>query len=395
MDTQRLNEVLGCFDLDDETTRTLATFHDSMHDEIPSVVDEFIEFIGRDPLLARRAEGKPIELHCLKPALVSWLTSTLSASRDTISYLESRRRIGKVHVHIDLPQEMMFTAMNCIRSRLMKIALRKYEGLPELDALLLAINRALDLELTLMIESYREHQQEQLKTHERLATIGQLAASIGHELRNPLGTIETSVYLMAQRLTKLGVVDDVIERHVDKARKQVQLCSKIITDLLELARSRPPRRQLVDLDRLIDEALDALRLPEAVQTNKTVTANLTVMADPEQLRSVLVNLLENGKDAILGSGQLNVEAFVSGSGVMIRVRDTGPGIAPGDRARIFEPLFTTKAHGNGLGLALCRRIVVAHGGSIELERVDSGASFVVWLPEPSEKAVDLVNNAVR
>jgi len=112
---------------------------------------------------------------------------------------------------------------------------------------------------------------------------------------------------------------------------------------------------------------------------------LSVMADPEQLRSVLVNLLENGLDAISGGGTLEVEAFQANKGVTIRVRDSGPGIAPADQLRVFEPLFTTKAHGNGLGLALCRRIVDAHGGSIEIEPVEVGASFLVWLPEQAEK----------
>jgi two-component system sensor histidine kinase HydH len=384
MDTLRLNEVLGSFALDDGATRTLAAFYESTRDEIPSIVDEFIDFIGKDPQVARLAQGRPIDLHCLKPSLVNWLNTTLSSPRDTAEYLESRRRIGKVHVQIELPQEMMFTAMNCIRSRLMQLALRNHSGSPNCAEMLLAINRALDLELTLMIESYREHQQEQLKTHERLATIGQLAASIGHELRNPLGTIETSVYLLAQRLAKVGFTDESVSRHVDKARKQVHLCSKIISDLLELARSRPPRRKRINVASVIDEAVEALQLPESILVSKSVSADLSVLADPEQLRSVIVNLLENGRDAISGSGQLGVKACAEKSGVSIRVRDSGPGIAVADRLRIFEPLFTTKAHGNGLGLALCRRIVVAHGGSIEVEPSDSGASFHVWLPEHPE-----------
>ncbi len=383
MDTERLNEVLSSFELHDYATRTLAALYEVMRDEIPSIVDEFIDFISKDPHLIRQAQGKPVDLHCLKPSLVNWLHTALSARRNTAEYLESRRRIGKVHVQIELPQEMMFTAMNCIRSRLVQIVLRNYAGTPQCGETLLAVNRALDLELTLMIESYREHQQDQLKTHERLATIGQLAASIGHELRNPLGTIETSVYLLAQRLSKLQVIDDVVQRHVDKARNQVHLCSKIITDLLELARSRPPRRQRLNVTRVIDEAVEAVQLPEAIIVSKSTADALTAMADPEQLRSVLVNLLENGRDAISGTGQLVIEAHSANGGVKIRVADSGPGIAVSDRLRIFEPLFTTKSHGNGLGLALCRRIIEAHGGTIEVEPSNAGASFLVWLPEPA------------
>ena len=390
MDTRRLNEVLDSLGLTGSATTELNQFYELMRDEVPSIVDEFCDCLTRDPLIMRRANGKELNLHCLKHSVIGWLESALSGPHTGEAFLTSRKRIGKVHVQIELPQEMMFTAMNCIRSRLLMIALQRITDANRRDATLLEINRILDLELALMLESYREHQQEQIKTNERLATIGQLTASIGHELRNPLGTIETSVYLLDQHLEKLGVNDDVAHRHVEKARKQVQLCSKIITDLLQLARSRPPRRQFVNVERLVDEALDALRLPESVNQERVLAPNLSVMADPEQLRSVLVNLLENGRDAMDGVGTLAVEGFPANNGIAIRIRDTGPGIPLGDQSRIFEPLFTTKAHGNGLGLALCRRIVSAHGGTIELERVDLGASFLVWLPESGVQTAEIL-----
>ena len=205
MDTVRLNEVLDCFSLDEQATSELIRFYELVRDDIPSIVDEFCAYLIRDPAIARRSEGKQLNLHCLKHSVIGWLQSTLSGPHTGETFLASRKRIGKVHVQIELPQEMMFTAMNCLRSRLLMIALTGIEDTARRDATLLAVNRVLDLELALMLESYREHQQDQIKTHERLATIGQLAASIGHELRNPLGTIETSVYLMAQRLEKLGV----------------------------------------------------------------------------------------------------------------------------------------------------------------------------------------------
>jgi signal transduction histidine kinase len=389
MDPQRLDEVRACLAIDATAEDLLTRFFEIVRGEIPEIVDEFCECIVRDPGIARRTNGGEFNLHCLKKSLAVWLETALTGPHFGVAFLESRRRIGKVHVQIALPQEMMFTAMNCIRSRLLLLALDRVGEAERRNATVLAVNRILDLELALMIESYREHQQDQIKTHERLATIGQLAASIGHELRNPLGTIETSVYLVAQRLEKLGVQDERAQHHVDKARKQVQLCSKIITDLLELARSRPPQRQLVNVERLVDEAFDALELPGTVIRRMTLAPDLLVLADPEQLRSVLVNLIENGRDAIGNGGAIEVEGFVARHGVAIRIRDSGPGITQHDQARIFEPLFTTKSYGNGLGLALCQRIVSAHGGTIELERVATGASFLVWLPALSAESTDL------
>ena len=332
MDPERLDEVRACLSLDATAEALVSQFFELVKGEIGGIVHEFCESIARDPLVARRASKGELNLHCLKKSLAVWLETTLSSRHSGADFLESRRRIGKVHVQIALPQEMMFTAMNCIRSRLLTLALERISGSEQRKSTLLAVNRILDLELTLMLESYREHQQDQIKTHERLATIGQLAASIGHELRNPLGTIETSVYLVAQRLDNLGVNDERALHHIAKARKQVQLCSKIITDLLELARSRPPRRQLVELEPLVDEAFDALRLPESVVQQKRLAPNLTIMADPEQLRSVLVNLLENSRDAIGNAGTLQVEGFSAKSGVAIRVRDSGPGIPQSDQS---------------------------------------------------------------
>ncbi len=380
MEPQRLDELLACLELDSNAAGTLAGFFGLVKSEIPAIIDEFCQFITRDPLIVRRANVSEINLHCLKNSLVLWLESTLSGPHSGAAFLESRRRIGKAHVQIDLPQEVMFTAMNCIRSHLLTFALRHISDLKQCEATLLSVNRILDLELALMIESYRVQQQDQIKNHERLATIGQFAASIGHELRNPLGTIETSVYLMAQRLDRLGVIDEGMQRYLVKARKQVQLCSKIITDMLELARSRAPQRQLVSIERVVDDVLDGLMLPASVIQRKIITPNLSAFADPGQLRSVIANLLENGRDAIGGAGTLEIEGFPAKDGVAIRIRDTGPGIAKADQPRVFEASFTTKSHGNGLGLALCQRIVSAHGGTIELEQVASGASFLVWLP---------------
>lgn len=391
MNPQRLDEVRNCLGIDETTTEILRSFFDVVKDGIPGIIDEFCDCIIRDPLILRRTNGGELHLHCLKQSLIGWLNSALLGPHVGRPYLESRQRIGKVHVQIELPQEMMFTAMNCIRSRLLVIVLQTFNDAKQRNATILAVNQILDLELTLMLESYRDQQQEQLKTNERLATIGQLAASIGHELRNPLGTIETSVYLVAQRLKKLGVQDEGVQRHVDKARRQVQLCSKIINDLLELARSRPPQLQIVDVERVVDEALEALGLPETVIKRKLLAPKLTVMADPEQLRSVFVNLLENARDAIGSSGTLEVEGFTVKDGTAIWIRDSGPGIAPSDQSRIFEPLFTTKANGNGLGLALCQRIVKAHGGTIELERAGTGACFRFWLPQALAKDSEMTN----
>ena len=394
MDRQRLNEVRDGFGIDAETALTLRRLFDLVSADIPTIVNGFLECILRDPEVIRRSVGKQRDLHCLKQSLVGWLRSTLACPHDGSEYFESRQRIGRVHVQIELPQELMLLAMNSIREDLLALAVERIADPRDLSLAVHAVNRVLDLELTLILDSYRENQQEKLKAHERLATIGQVAASIGHELRNPLGTIESSVFLLSQKLERLGVKDESMDRHVQKARKQVQLCSKIISDLLELARSRTPTRRRVNVANIVDEALEALAWPIDVSRTKALVADLSVYADPEQLRSVIVNLLENARDALKDNGEIQIEAAAVNGGVFIRIRDNGPGIDQKDRARIFDPLYTTKSHGNGLGLALCRRIVSAHGGTIELEDGGIGACFSVWLPDEVVHSADVTANVV-
>ncbi len=148
--------------------------------------------------------------------------------------------------------------------------------------------------------------------------------------------------------------------------------------MLDLARNRPPRRRRTDVRKLVEAAAHAALLPETVALEVTAPADLTVDVDPDQMQQVLINLFTNAAQAMPAGGRITVigEA-IGGSGARLRVRDDGPGIPAEARYRIFEALFTTKAKGSGLGLALCRRIVEAHGGSIDLEPSNTGASFAI------------------
>lgn len=380
MDLQRVLFMRSRFRIDDATYELLRRFLDYVRPELPLVVDQFASSYLQQSETECLSQVGQDSFRCLSQSLLAWLQSALSGTGNDVEFYESRQRIGKAHVRIELPQELMLVAMNMIRENLQRLARTWAADQQAQLELTNAVNRVLDFELMLVLDSYREHQLQQLKTAERLATIGQLAASVGHELRNPLGTIETGLYLIGQRLTRMNFTDEGTLRHVEKSRKQVQLCAKIIADLLELARSRVPTRQLVDVESVVDESFESLEWPGEVTRQKSVTPGLTAYADPAQLRSVIVNLMENARDAMAGRGEIAVQAFSSRDGVLLRISDTGPGIGPERQSRVFEPLYTTKANGNGLGLALCQRIVAAHGGTIGLESTDVGARFVIWLP---------------
>jgi signal transduction histidine kinase len=380
MDAKTFDNVKGYVGFTDATTAALAAFRPLAEPHFVAIVDDFYDAIEAHPAAQRSITGGKSQIERLKRTLIRWLDSVLSGPHD-LAFLEAHSRIGRVHVRISLPQEFMFTAMNRIRSRLLEIAHSKCSDSAECMRVVHAVNQILDLELAIMLDTYREDSAERVRSAERLATIGQLAASVGHELRNPLGIIESSLYLIQQRRKKLGIVDAQLDKHHEKINVQIRHCGKTIDSLLDLARDRPPQRQHFPLRGLIDHALEIAALPPDVSVEIDVADELTVHADPDDLTHVVSNLLTNAAQAQGGTGSIWVEGAAERDGVTLRVRDQGPGVPPDIRHKIFEALFTTKARGTGLGLALCRRILYAHGGEIALEDGDRGAVFRVWIPE--------------
>lgn len=224
-----------------------------------------------------------------------------------------------------------------------------------------------------------EEAQAQLVRSERLAAIGGLASAVGHELRNPLGVISNAHYLLR---TKLGAgASPDVRRHLATAERETAAATLIVSDLLEFARSRQPIPTRVDLGDLLGEALEVAPPPAGVEVRNEVEDDLIVQADRDQLRQVLLNLITNGYDAVGDEGRLEVEARRVDGAVHVTVADTGAGVPAEAKEQIFEPFFTNKAKGIGLGLTVTRRIVEAHGGQIRVDdRPGGGTRFEVALP---------------
>ena len=348
-----------------------------------SIVDDFYAAIESHPGARAAITGGPAQIERLKQTLIQWLDSMLLGPHDE-TYYQVRARIGRVHVRIELPQGFMFTAMNRIRVHLLDILRTAMVADPTArQGASTALHQILDLELAIMLETYREDLVIKNRSAERLATIGQFAAGIGHELRNPLGVIESSLFLLRQHLGKEVASLPQVAKHLDRIGGEVLRANKTIQDLLDLARNRPPRRLATGLRQLVESATAYALLPPMVRvTVAAVPDDLAIHVDPDQIQQVLVNLFMNAAQAMPEGGRIQVaaQALPSSAAASIRVHDDGPGIPTEVRPRIFEALFTTKPKGSGLGLALCRRIVEAHGGSIQLAPSDAGAAFVLVLP---------------
>lgn len=221
--------------------------------------------------------------------------------------------------------------------------------------------------------------QEQLLLQERLATLGQLAGGVGHELRNPLGVISNAVYFL--KLVQPGATETVKE-YLEIISAEIRIAEKIIHNLLDFARVKSSAPQYVDLQSIADSALSRYPPPANIAVQKENCHNLPLaFVDPQQIELVLGNLVVNAFQAMPEGGRLMLDGKEENGQVCLSVRDTGCGIPPEDLPRLFEPLFTTKLHGIGLGLATSKKLAEANGGSIRVESVPGkGSTFTLCLP---------------
>ena len=358
--------------------QALRDLHAVAASEFGRLADEFYDrILGHED--ARRAlVGGESSVGHLRTTMVAWLDALLRGPWDD-AYWAQRERIGRVHVRIGLPQHYMFGAMNVHRTGLARIAYAAFrDDAAQLEAVRNALGKILDLELAVMLHTYRDDLLAQQARVERLSTFGQLVGSIGHDLRNPLGVIETSLYILRGRVGE----DDRTKKHLDRIGDQLGVANGIITNLLDMIRNRPLAKERVALSDVVGRAAEAVRHPETVTVAlEGLDALPPVEGDPVQLRQVFVNLIENAVHAASPSGRVAVRARREDGVVDIDVEDTGPGVDPGTRRRLFEPLITTKERGIGLGLALVKKIAERHGGDVTYsDRDGGGARFTVRLP---------------
>ena len=227
--------------------------------------------------------------------------------------------------------------------------------------------------------------EETMRRAERLATVGQLAAGIAHEIRNPLASISGSIELLGQA-PRASDEDKALMAIV---LREIDRLNALVGELLDYANPRPPELVEFDLGELLADTLQVIRQDRswgAVRVRAELPDEpLVVVADPSKLRQVAWNLVRNATEAITaGVGEVIVRARAAGEQVVVEVEDDGPGIPADQLARIFDPFFTTKKRGTGLGLATCHGIVAEHGGTLTVESTPGrGSRFTMTLPRGS------------
>jgi len=234
--------------------------------------------------------------------------------------------------------------------------------------------------------------QEELIKRERLSVLGQLTATVSHDIRNPLGVIRSSSFYIQRKLG--GAIDEKITKHLNRIEKQIDLCDTIVGDLLEFTRGKASEVIHGEINPLLEEVLEETTTPEQVALSSELSSELPMVHfDRDKMRRVMINLILNAFQAVSmrsdmwddeeGTYQplVKVTSSKADNGIRIEVEDNGTGMDYETARHAFEPLFTNWARGTGLGLAIVKKIVEEHSGSVSLESIpDHGTKVTIVIP---------------
>ena len=229
----------------------------------------------------------------------------------------------------------------------------------------------------------RKRLEKQLQDAERLAAIGATAGMVGHDIRNPLQAITSDVYLAKTELASTPESEEkkTTLESLQEIEKNVDYINKIVVDLQDFARPLNPHPEVTNLKHIIDDLLTKSGLPNNVKVSVKVETE-KVVADSTFINRIMYNLVNNAVQAMPDGGKLTIHSFKETNDVIISVKDTGVGIPESVRGKLFTPMFTTKAKGQGFGLAVIKRMTESLGGTVTFESQEGkGTTFIVRLPQ--------------
>ena len=239
--------------------------------------------------------------------------------------------------------------------------------------------RQLSKDLELMVSKLKKSRDDIIKS-ERLASIGELAGRISHDLRNPISVINNAIFIIQQNEKENS--NPTLKKYLPMIKNASEEMNYIIKDVLDFVRTREPQITSADLLELLKKSQENLKIPENIKI-VLPTKTRTIFCDPTQMLVVFQNLISNAVDAMgTNQGSIIIDASEDNDNIILEISDTGPGIPSETIDSIFEPLFTTKPTGTGLGLVSCKTVVEQHGGTIKAENLStSGAKFTIILPK--------------
>jgi signal transduction histidine kinase len=359
----------------DEDVANLRAIEPAIRDQFGLVIDRFYERLFRDAGARAVFTGGHAQMDHQRTLLTAWLNDLFTSTYDR-QYCERRAAIGRTHVRVGMPQHYMFSAMEILGQELERI-IREARP-PKVEERIDSLHKLLTLELAIMLESFKENYTSQVRQEERnyaeervtrsehLAEVGQLAASLAHEIKNPLAGISGAIQVIRDGMRADHPHRPIIREIIG----QINRLDAAVKDLLIYAKPKPPTMQPCDLNAVINRVVRLLRGTAAFRRVEVCFEQVgvpLVPADENQIEQLVINLLVNAAHACeANGGTIDVSLAEEDGTVRLVVADTGEGMDEKTRQRAFEPFFTTKARGPGLGLSICRKIVDAHGAQITL-----------------------------
>ena len=380
-----LLRYVGWNDADVETLRRLAPV---LAPHFEAFARHFYDAIVRHPRAAAVLTEGPEQVGRLQCTLIEWMRRGLAGPHDA-AFVAGRARIGQRHVAIGLPQELMFAAMALLRRDYHDVVLAAIDDRAELAAALASIDRLLDVELAIMLRHYQLHSEARLVQREReiqvekLTAMQTLTAGLAHETRNPLNAAKLQLEVLQRRLARTDDDGHLLETAA-LVGHEIERVNKLLSEFLAFARPAQlatRRHDVADIVRGVVEREQALAHQHGAALELAPGPAVYADVDAAKIFQVVMNLVRNAIEAVPPGGHVSV-AVTDGDGqARVRVKDDGPGIPEALQARIYEPFFTTKAEGTGMGMAIVHTLVRLHGGSIELaSELGHGAEFTVTLP---------------
>jgi signal transduction histidine kinase len=378
-DPFRIRRSFACFT--EEDARLLVELRPVFERHVDALVDRFHEHLLRLPNL-QPFLADPETVQRLRRFQRDYLLSLVSGRYDE-AYVRDRHQIGRTHERIGLDPQWFLGAHGLYIELLMPRIHEHFRAQPAKAVRAgTALNKLLILDMQLVLDVYYEtRQRKAVERSEQLAAVGELAASIAHEVRNPLAGMKGALQVLRGELAVKRSNAEI----VDELLAQIVRLEQLVRDLLTFARPRVVSCQPFDLQELLDRLLRQYKetTDKAGITIQRVYGPGTgeVVADLQQMEQVFINLIQNSIQAMERGGSLTVTTSGENNSIAVTFADTGKGIPPSELGRIFQPFFTTKHRGSGLGLPIVKKILEAHDGTIEVStEPGSGTTATVRIP---------------
>jgi signal transduction histidine kinase len=390
---RRYRELQAYVGWTEDDARRVRSVSELLEPHLTDLVRDFYAEIDRHPDARRVITGGPAQVERLKGTLEAWLRQLLRGPYDR-DYAAGRWRVGWRHVEIGLDQVYTNAALSLLRRGLMR---RLTEALADDLARTVAVKQSLDtlidLDLAIIEDAYqteyyrRQQRSDMALRSERLAAIGQMVAGLAHESGNALQRSQACLQMLANRAEGRPDLLDLVDR-VQAAQDHLLHLYENVRGYAANIRLEAATGDLADLWRLAWHNLEVQRKERATVLREHALCDTRCRVDQFRLQQVFRNVLENALAACPDPVQIDVTvtaAEIQGRPALrVSVRDNGPGLAPDQRDKIFEPFYTTKTKGTGLGLALARRIVEAHDGRIEPGDGGPGCEIVILIPNETQ-----------